>query len=186
MPKKEVKQSKVLLAEPFMLDPNFKRAVVLLCDHSKKEGSIGFILNKPLKMKIDELVEEFPEFDAEVHYGGPVSTDTIHYIHNIGDLLEDSVEVGRGVFWGGDFDKLKFLIESKLVHPKNVKFFVGYSGWTIGQLKNEMKIGSWVMADMDPNYVFKSPPVKLWKEIMINKGNVYSVIAQMPEEHNLN
>lgn len=186
MTKKAVSQGNVLLAEPFMLDPNFKRSVILLCDHSKDQGSIGFILNKPLKMNIHELVGEFPEFESEVHYGGPVSTDTIHYVHNVGELLEDSIAVGRGIYWGGNFEKLKFLIESKLVMPHNVKFFVGYSGWTMGQLLDEMKTGSWVAADMDPNYIFKSMPKKLWQQVMVNKGNVYSVIAQMPEGPNLN
>jgi putative transcriptional regulator len=186
MARKSVKQGKLLLAEPFMMDPNFKRSVILVCDHSKEQGSIGFILNKPLKMNIDELVGEFPEFDSEVHYGGPVSTDTIHYVHNVGELLEDSVSVGRGIYWGGNFEKLKFLIESKLIKPQNVKFFVGYSGWTMGQLKEELKTGSWVMADMDPNYIFKTKARKLWQDIMVNKGDIYSVIAQMPEGPNLN
>ena len=110
----QVSTGKVLLAEPFMVDPNFRRSAVLLCEHND-EGSIGFIMNKPLQMSIDELIEDFPEFDSEVFFGGPVQTDTIHYVHNLGELLEESVEVSRGVYWGGDFEKLKFLIQSNLV-----------------------------------------------------------------------
>ena len=87
------------MAEPFMLDPNFKRTAVLLCEHSE-ESSIGFILNKKLDMRVDALVNDFPEFDATVFFGGPVQTDTIHYIHNLGDLLEDSRTVAKGVWWG--------------------------------------------------------------------------------------
>lgn len=176
----EVKMGKVLLAEPFMLDPNFKRSAVILCEHGE-EGSVGFIMNKPLNMRVDELIEDFPEFDSEVLFGGPVQTDTIHYIHNVGELLEGSVKISDGVFWGGDFEKLRFLISSDLILPDNIRFFVGYSGWSEGQLMDEMVYGSWLVANMDANYLFRSKPKKLWRQVMHNKGNTYSVIAQVPE-----
>ncbi len=177
-----VASGKILLAEPFMLDPNFKRSAVLLCDHSKDEGSVGFILNKPLQTKINELIDEFPDFDSEVFFGGPVQMDTVHYLHNVGDLLEESIEVFRGVYWGGDFEKLKFLVAQDLIKPHQIRFFVGYSGWSEGQLDDEMNYGSWVLANMDANYLFKSEPETLWQLIMENKGNTYSVIAQMPDD----
>ncbi len=100
MAKTHINRGKVLIAEPFMLDPNFKRAVVLLCEH-QQEGSLGFILNKSLDMKINDLIAEFPKFDATVFYGGPVQTDTVHYIHNVGDLLNNSNGIIDGVFWAG-------------------------------------------------------------------------------------
>ncbi len=185
MVKKDIKNGEILLAEPFMADPNFKRAAVLLCEHGE-EGSVGFIMNKPLNMRIDELIEDFPEFDSEVLFGGPVQTDTIHYIHNMGELLEGSIKVVDGVFWGGDFEKLKFLIDSQLVQPENIRFFVGYAGWSEGQLKDEMVYGSWVTAEMDANYLFKITPSDLWQKVMYNKGNTYTVIAQMPDGVNWN
>ena len=175
-----IKSGKLLIAEPFMLDPHFKRAVVLLCEHAE-EGSLGFILNKSLDMKIAELIADFPEFESYVHFGGPVQTDTIHYIHNVGDLLENSQQVTKGVYWGGDFDKLKFLISSQMIQPHNIRFFVGYSGWTEGQLKQELKYGSWVTDNMDANYLFKNKAAELWQNVMENKGDTFSVIAQMPE-----
>ncbi len=176
-----VQTGKVLLAEPFMLDPNFKRAAVLLCDHGA-EGSVGFIMNRPLEVEIKELIEDFPDFSAEVFMGGPVQTDTIHYVHNFGDLLEESIKVCPGIYWGGNFEKLKFLIASDLVKSENIRFFVGYSGWSEGQLEEELDSGSWILADMDANYLFKSPPDNLWQEVMYNKGNNYTVIAQVPDE----
>ena len=181
----DITHGRVLLAEPFMLDPNFKRSAVLLCEHSE-EGSVGFIMNKPLNMSVDELIEDFPEFDSTVLFGGPVQTDTIHYIHNVGELLDDSVKVTEGVYWGGDFEKLKFLATSNLIKPENIRFFVGYSGWNEGQLHNEMEIGSWLLADMDSNYLFKSDPDDLWQQVMYNKGDAYTVIAQMPDMLNWN
>lgn len=181
----EVKNGQVLLAEPFMQDPNFKRSAVLLCEHGE-DGSVGFIMNKPLDMRVDELIDDFPEFDSEVLFGGPVQTDTIHYIHNVGELLEDSIKIIDGVYWGGDFQKLKFLISSEMVQPHNIRFFVGYSGWMEGQLKDEMVYGSWVVADMDSNYLFKAQADLLWQQVMYNKGDTYTIISQMPDPINWN
>ena len=185
MTKERVTSGKILLAEPFMLDPNFKRAAVLMCEHDAG-GSIGFIMNKPLSMRVDELIAGFPQFNAEIFFGGPVSTDTIHYVHNKGDLLEDSIHIVDGVYWGGSFEKLKSLITNKLILPDDIRFFVGYSGWSEGQLDEEMKLGSWLVADMYSNYLFKTMPKELWQQVMANKGNTYSVIAQLPEGANWN
>lgn len=186
MTKAELKKGQVLLAEPFMLDPNFKRTAVILCEYSQEEGSVGFVMNKPLNMRVDSLIEGFPDFEADVFFGGPVATDTIHYIHNVGDLLDDSQPVLPGVYWGGDFDKLKFLISSELIQPQHIRFFVGYSGWSTGQLENELEMGSWVIAPMDINYLFKSEPSLLWQQVMQNKGDRYTVISQVPDEANWN
>ena len=181
-----IKPGKVLLADPFMLDPHFRRSVIALCDHSKGEGTIGFILNKPISSKLSELVEDFPAFNAPLFYGGPVATDTVHYIHNVGELLEESEKIMPGLYWGGNFEKLKFLIQSELITEKNIRFFIGYSGWSAGQLRNELKVGSWVAADMHPNYAFKSKPWTLWKQVMKNKGQIFTVISQIPDSYNLN
>ncbi len=183
--KQLVKPGVVLVSQPFMDDPSFKRSVVLLCDHND-EGSVGFVLNKPINMKVNDLVADFPDAPQfDVYYGGPVSRDTIHYVHNVGDLLEDSVEINKGLYWGGNFDKMKFLIDSNLIQPFNVRFFVGYSGWSAGQLPEEMDRGSWIVGKMDQNYAFKNQDSVLWKEVLDNKGDQYSVIARMPDNsHN--
>jgi putative transcriptional regulator len=177
-----IRSGNLLLAEPFMMDPHFQRSVVMLTEHDQESGTVGFILNKPLKAKISEMVQEFPEIDSLLYYGGPVATDTLHYIHNVGELLDESIPVIRGVYWGGNFEKLKFLIDRQLIGPENIRFFVGYSGWTQGQLHEEMNIGSWILADGDPNYIFKINALKLWKKVMDDKGHTYSVISEMPDQ----
>lgn len=178
---RKVIQGKVLLAEPFMMDTNFKRSVILVCEH-ENTGSLGFILNKSLKMRISELISDFPDIDSYVYYGGPVQTDTIHYIHTEGHLFEDSQEIAKGIFWGGDFEKLKVLINSELITKENIRFFIGYSGWSESQLKEELKLGSWVIAEMNLNYLFKGGEKDLWSKVMKHKGDVFSVLANVSEE----
>ena len=175
----------LLMSDPFMMDSNFKRTAILLCDH-RPDGTVGFILNRPLDMNVNQLVADFPEFQSEVYFGGPVATDTIHYIHTVGDMLDNSIKVTNGIYWGGDFDKLKFLIQSDLIKPEHIRFFVGYSGWDEGQLADELKIGSWFLSSMHPNYLFKSKPKSLWQKITYNKGDNYTVISQMPDPVCLN
>lgn len=183
--KEKVAAGKLLIAEPFMTDPYFSRSVILLCDHSA-EGSLGFIINKPLDVRLNDILAGFPVFDVPAHYGGPVQTDTIHFLHNVGDLLDDSVPVTSGIWWGGNFEKLKFLVDNHLILPDNIRFFVGYSGWSEGQLEDEMKIGSWVLGEPHPNYVFREEPGNLWQMALDHKGGLYAVIGHMPEENVMN
>ncbi len=181
----KVKTGSILIAEPFILEGYFKRSVVAMCEH-RPDGSVGFILNKTVEMNICDLIGDFPEFESRVNFGGPVATDTIHYMHCAGHLLEDSTEICNGVYWGGNFEKLKSLISSELVKPEHIRFFVGYSGWSEGQLHEELEAGTWMVDDMDANYVFKAKQKDLWKLALNNKGKVYTVIAQMDEFHSLN
>ena len=192
MGKGEILTGKILVAEPFMEDPHFKRSVVLLCEHNE-QGSLGFILNKELvEITMQELIADFPEFATDldlnysncVQFGGPVQTNTIHYIHDKGDILEESIPLGQGLFWGGNFDKLKFLITNKLIDRHHIRFYVGYAGWSEGQLAAEVAEGSWIVSDMDANYAFWSARKEqedLWAKALSNMGDLYSVIAQIPD-----
>lgn len=175
-----IESGQLLLAEPFMIDPNFRRTAILLCEHDK-EGSLGLILNRPVGIKITDVVAEFPYFNAEVFYGGPVHGDSLHFIHNLGDLLEDSLKVADGVWWGGDFDSLKFLISNELITPDRIRFFIGCAGWSGGQLDEEMEGNSWINVPMHANYAFRTDPAEVWSMAMYNQGNQYEIIAEIPE-----
>ncbi len=177
---KEVKNGDLLLAEPFMWDPHFKKSVVFICEHHEA-GTIGFILNKPVGMSVHDLLSISDRFEAEVFYGGPVQTDTIHYLHTKGDIIDNAVEVASGVYWGGDFETLKFCIENQLILPDEIKFFVGYSGWGEKQLEEEMEINSWLLTESDRNYIFSGPEssVQLWSRVLKNVGGHWEIIAEM-------
>lgn len=186
MNNKEIKTGSLLLSEPFMMDPNFKRTVVLVADYHKEEGTVGFILNKSMNIKLADLTDDFGDFEASVHYGGPVDNDSMYFIHNVGDLLEDSLKISRSVYWSGNYEKLKFLIENKLIKEDNIKFYIGYSGWTAGQLEDELKENSWMISDMEPNFIFKNKPDQLWKEILSYKGQHFSAISDLEGDELMN
>jgi putative transcriptional regulator len=170
----------LLLAEPFMWDANFKRAAVLITDY-RKDGIVGFVINKPKGIDFDQLGLDLPPFDAPIFTGGPVSTDRLYYIHSVGDLIADSTPVGRGIWFGGDFDQVRFLIENQLILPHQIRFYIGYTGWDRVQLKEEMEDKSWIEVDMDPNYLFKTPSTKVWQLALNNKSSIFGIIGDMPE-----
>ncbi len=174
----------LLLAEPFMESPEFRRAVVLLTEHNEK-GSMGFILNRKLAIKPTQAIDDFPEFEDTLFYGGPVSTELLFYIHTLGDLLEGSIEVMEGVYMGGDFEDLKELLKQGKVKASQIRFFAGYSGWTAGQLKSEMKQHSWIVTAASKKLVMKDKG-NLWKNILKDLGGKYSMVADFPEDPTLN
>src|ERR1051325_3181117 len=176
---------KLLISEPFLLDSYFKRSVVLLSEHGP-EGTVGFILNKPTDLALNDALEDFPEFNVPLYFGGPVQTDTIHFIHTLGDKLEGSKEIMKGVYWGGNLETLKLMIETKQISEKDVRFFAGYSGWEPKQLEDELKGHTWMIANCDKNYAFSKEPEALWGSVLKNMGSQYAVLANFPDDPSLN
>jgi putative transcriptional regulator len=176
---------KLLISEPFMTDPNFTRAVVLLTEHSE-EGTLGFIVNQPSLLRVDDVVVEIDEADFPVYYGGPVATDSVHFIHRCAELA-DGQEVAKGIYWGGNFEILKKMIARKEISTTDIKFFVGYSGWGAQQLKDELKENTWIVSDQfDADLLFTIDEEQLWREVIINLGPKYAHISNFPQNPNLN
>ena len=178
-------KGKILISEPFLLDPNFKRSIVLLCEHGE-EGSVGFILNKPTQVKLNQLLEDFPDFDAPVYFGGPVQINTLQFVHRAGDIIEGTTKIADGLYWGGSFEILKLLIEAKKVSPSDFRFFIGYSGWEEGQIEKEMKINSWIVTSTEADNIFSDEPDKLWGEILKKMGKKFAILASFPEDPSVN
>ncbi|HUC81280.1 MAG TPA: YqgE/AlgH family protein, partial [Flavisolibacter sp.] len=89
----------LLIADPFLKDPNFMRTVVLLTEH-RNDGTIGFVLNRKYENTLDELLPEVDGHQLPVYYGGPVQMNTIHFLHRYPEVITGGVEVMKGVYWG--------------------------------------------------------------------------------------
>jgi putative transcriptional regulator len=175
----------ILVAEPPMADPNFRRAVVLVCEHTT-EGSFGLVLNRPSGLTLAEAAAETLPFDAELWLGGPVQTDTLHYLHPFGDSVESALPVLDGVFWGGAFDELRDAIEQGRVLSEEVRFFVGYSGWGPGQLDVEVDEGAWIVLDGDRDVVFAESDDALWRSLLRQMGGEYALLSTFPDDPSMN
>ncbi len=177
-------KGRILISEPFLPGNFFSRSTVLLVDYSST-GAVGFILNKPFGAQINELFSLSPVFVPEVFVGGPVSDDSLFFIHTLGDKIQGSIHIKDELFWGGNFEELKSVILSGKAKADQVKFFVGYSGWSPGQLEEEISGNSWLVAEVDPKRVMKSTR-NLWLESVKNAGRHYETWQNFPEDPNSN
>ncbi|MBT9189506.1 MULTISPECIES: YqgE/AlgH family protein [Zobellia] len=179
-------KGKLLIAEPTLTgDVSFNRSVVLLAEHNE-EGSVGFILNKPLEYTISELITEI-EIPFQVYNGGPVEQDNLYFIHKVPDLIANSIEISDGIYWGGDFENTIGLINEKIISENDIRFFLGYSGWSSFQLDKELLSKSWIVVenDYESSLIHKSSEA-FWKEKMVELGGDYLLWSNSPENPSLN
>lgn len=180
-----ISKGSLLIAEPFLDDPNFDRSVVLICDHNE-HGSFGFVLNQTTELMLGEVLDETIYQDIPLYLGGPVEKNTLHFIHRRPDLIEGGGEIAEGVYWGGDFEKVKVLLNVHSLTGDDIRFFVGYSGWGGGQLDNEMEHKSWYVSSHTADFLFTTPVKGLWREVLKEMGGKYRSIAHYPTDPTLN
>lgn len=176
----------LLISEPFMADPNFKRSVVLLTEHHS-EGTVGYVMNHKSDFLLKDIISDCWDANFQVYLGGPVATDTLHFIHKVPDKIPGGADLGNGLFWGGDFEALKIQINNYNIEEEEIKFFIGYSGWAEEQLDDELAVNSWIVSDKyNPDMIFDDSETDLWKEAIINMGTKYAHIANFPTDPALN
>jgi putative transcriptional regulator len=177
-------KGQLLLASPALFDPNFRRTVVLITEHTE-EGAAGLVLNRRSDTAVAEAVPDLTPLvpDEEVVYvGGPVQQEAVLCLAEFEDpddaaiLVVDHVGFVPG---DGDFG----LIAGG---TRRARVFAGYAGWGPGQLEAELEASSWIVEDADRADLFAAPETDLWSSIMRAKGGVYRVVALMPEDPSLN
>ena len=179
-------QGKLIVSTPSILgDFNFRRSVILLASH-KTSGSIGFILNKKLNYKLNDIVEDinikFPLF-----YGGPVEQDNLYFIHTSPELIPNSIEIANGIYWGGDFKIVLGLINQGAISSNDIKFFLGYSGWDENQLDSELESRAWLVSkNTYKNSIVSKPGKTFWRDKMLEFGGDYSIWSNAPENPSYN
>ena len=175
---------KILIAQPFMKDSVFARSVVFLCEHNE-EGSVGFVLNQPTGMQIGDVVPEMEGAELSVGQGGPVQLDTLHMLHRLPGEVGGN-EVASGVYWGGSFDALQQEILVDKVKATDLKLFIGYSGWSKGQLADELKTGSWLIGDVSETLLFETDQEHIWEQAVNSLGREYQYLNNLPVDPQLN
>ena len=175
----------LLIAPPIMDDPNFRRSVVLLCEHGV-DGSFGLILNRSLTLELTDVVDGMEQYGGSLSLGGPVQPNTLHVLHRYGSRVGESIEVTDRVFWGGDFEAIQALIESEPTSAEEMRFFLGYAGWSPGQLDQEIEQGGWILAPSEESLIFVEDPESLWRAALRRLGGEYAVLANYPEDPRMN
>ena len=182
---KDLKPGVLLIAEPFLDEPVFHRSVILLCEHSASH-SFGLVLNQQQDDMLDsfkdnQIMDEIPLFS-----GGPVDPTILQFLHRRPDLISGGQEIAQGLFWSGDFEEAIEAIISGKIQFNEIKFFVGYSGWSAGQLDREVRSDSWFLEPASLDLVFDQSPDSLWRQVLANKGGHFRVLATYPDDPRLN
>jgi len=176
------KQGSILIAEPFMLDDNFERSVLLLCQHDNELGSFAVILNQKSQSKISIHIDEFTEIKFPIFIGGPVQTEDIFFIHRVGHLISGGVPLYEDIYFGGSFEELTYLIKDGRLESGAIKFFKGYAGWQENQLMQELDENSWAVHNRYPSDLpFVDDGENLWKRALIDLGPKYAHVANFPK-----
>ncbi|MFY0608470.1 MAG: YqgE/AlgH family protein [Cyclobacteriaceae bacterium] len=176
----------LLISEPYLPDPNFERTVILLCEHDEN-GSFGFVLNKPSEHRLSELIEGYQGPDSEVYVGGPVQQNTLHFLHSGMETFPGDKKIAEGIYWGIDFDALKVVLSTTNEEVGSPRIFVGYSGWSVGQLEEELATKSWIVHKRaDAKFVFRESADILWKAALEDMGGKFRMIANYPLDPRLN
>ena len=172
----------LLAAWPDLRDPNFMHSVVLMCQHGES-GAYGLVVNRPTELTVADLFPEHAllgELAFPVHLGGPVDHETLQFVHRVPDEIPGGLELGDGVFLGGEFDALTRVLganaEPSATDPLPVRLLLGYSGWGAGQLEGELAGGSWVPAPLSVEAVFGDDTQAVWRAVVRSTG---------PEGHRL-
>ncbi len=176
----EPKKGRILISDPFVGDEYFERSVVYLCEHSK-EGSFGFVLNKYVEIDINELNPDFPELKSRLSLGGPVETESLYFLHTLGNELNESIELKNGIFIGGDFDQLTKVIKDTHFENNQIRFFLGYSGWDPEQLKYEIEDNVWIVAEVDNiEEIMNTQMDDPWKYFISKLGKKFELYTTFP------
>jgi len=181
----DIAPGKLLIADPFLKDPNFMRTVVFICEH-QQEGSLGFVLNRKYKHNIGELISNLEGCEFPVYYGGPVQLDTVHFLHRCPELIPGGIEVINGIYWGGEFDDVIACIHNNALQQAMIRFYIGYSGWGESQLEGEMKEKTWLTTDANKKLVFHGDTNSIWPDALKQMGNEYAQLINYPIDPQLN
>ena len=179
----ELRPGQLLVASPLLEDPNFRRAVVLVCMHGD-EGTMGVVLNRALKIPVADRLVAWSELVASPAFffeGGPVEPNLVVALAR-GDRDRLSLEIEDGF---GLVD-LESGPEATPAAFERVRLFAGYAGWGADQLEAEIGEGGWFIVDAAPDDAFAEEPSALWRDVLRRQRGELQMLAFYPERIELN
>ena len=178
----------LLVSEPLMDDKYFSRSAILVLDEPEDGGHFGLILNKPTEMTLHDLM---PEWEAgskvPIYCGGPVDLQRMFLLHTLGKELGSEIEVLPGIFVGADLDKIIEYIENGGKVDGKLRFFLGYCGWSPGQLAGEINAKTWAVNALPQcQNLIKGEGVDYWSREVKDLGEDYRGWLVVPTNPSLN
>jgi len=177
-------RGQLLIASPSLLDPNFRRTVVLITEHTP-DGAMGVVLNRPTPVALADAVPHLAGLTAEgafVYVGGPVQPDAVVALAE----LEEPEQAASIAF--GDIGYLRADADPEELRGavRRLRVYAGYAGWAGGQLEAELEEGAWILEPAEPEDVFAANDEDLWSLVLRRKGGRFALLATMPPNPELN
>lgn len=177
---KRPKIGNVLISDPFLDEDFFRRSVILLCDHND-DGTFGFVLNNYLDVDLHEVDETFPDVKSRISVGGPVETQSLFFVHSLGNRIEGSIPIDGNLSFGGEYEQVQELLREEPENKDKIRFFLGYSGWGKDQLKGELKENSWIVANnISAEEILKTSNDLFWNYCLEKQGERFKTISKFP------
>jgi putative transcriptional regulator len=178
-------RGKLLIASPKIVDPNFRRVVVYMAEHTD-EGALGLVLNRPAETTVSEAVPDLgwlAEGEDAVWVGGPVAASSVIVVAQFAepDTVPTLIEDDLGFVPADVEDR-----EAFAAGVRRARVFAGHSGWGPGQLESELEEDSWIIEPARREDVFTADPKALWSRVLRRKGSEYVLLATMPMDPSLN
>lgn len=187
IPYAHLEKGTFLIATPDVESGIFFRSVLLLCEHSPN-GSFGIIINKWLDLELPEellgLEGGMGNPHVSIRAGGPVQTNQMMLVHSSDRIPEQTIEICKGVYLGGDLQFLQETIQDS--SGPYLQLCFGYAGWQAGQLEREFLDGGWFLYPASAEHLFETPPEKLWQTLLREKGGRYATLSMIPEDLTVN
>jgi putative transcriptional regulator len=175
----------LLAAFPDMLDPNFMHSVVLICQHTD-QGAYGVITNRPTQFTVKDLLPQHALLGKSkfpVFLGGPVDHTTLQFVHVVPEAIPGGLSIDGKLWLGGDLDALgRYLAQKPRQALRKVRLFLGYAGWSAGQLDNELGTGSWLPAPPSLEALFGAPGEPTWRRVVRSIGREGNELEQQPPD----
>jgi putative transcriptional regulator len=180
-----VQEGCLLVAEPFLQDSNFTRTVLFICQHDES-GTCALVINKKdYALKVKDLVPNLPNCEIPIWVGGPMEHNKIFVLHNVPHLIKGQ-NVQNIISFGADFEKLsKYIIEGTITE-KNVKFILGYSGWDVNQLNDELVENAWFVARAKQSLILETNESIIYEQSLELFGKPYKKLASFTSNPQLN
>ena len=179
---KKYGKGSLLIANPVLPDPNFSRTVILLCNHDE-QGSFGLVINRSAPLKAPDLfssIDVLKSYNEKIYLGGPVSQSMVFYLYRSAKDVIDLDKICSGVYLGSNLETLESLYLDIENPEENIRFYLGYSGWSGGQLDGEMEQNSWLIQNANEQFVFLESENLIWPKAVNSLGEKYQYLTKAP------
>lgn len=179
-----IQAGNLLLGPPSQPHDPFHRTVILLCTHDA-DGSFGLVINRPTDITTDAILDGTLDKHV-IHLGGPVAMDRLTFLHRCADQIQESLPIVDDISFFGNVDDMVDLVLERSITSRQIRFFIGHSGWGPGQLQEELSRNYWFVTRASAHTIFEHDPETLWRSLLLKMGGKYAMVANYPHDPKLN